>query len=80
MDLSAIGFLRGDRYRLRVLEATKSKATSRQISGKLRIPSVLVDRALVELEERELITAEEDDFLITDKGLKILAQISRQRV
>ncbi|MEE8167859.1 MAG: winged helix-turn-helix domain-containing protein [Candidatus Hydrothermarchaeales archaeon] len=78
MDFSTIGFLRADRYRLRILEATKSKVAKKQISGRLRIPQALVDKTLKELQGRDLVKEDEDSFLITDKGMKVLAQISRQ--
>lgn len=80
MDFSTIGFVRAVRYRLSILETVKSKSTKKEISGRLRMPMPLVEKALGELQERELLAAEKDGFTITEKGTKILAQISKQRL
>ncbi len=78
MDFSTVGFIRADKHRLSILEAVKAKATEKQISGRLRLPTHLVGKGLKELEEKELIAADKDGFTTTEKGLKILAQISKQ--
>lgn len=80
MDFATMGFMRADRYRLGVLEATKSKVTKNELAGRLRMPLPLVERTLSELKEKGLISAEKEAFAITEKGLKILAQISKPRI
>jgi Mn-dependent DtxR family transcriptional regulator len=79
MDFSTIGFIRADRYRLGILEAVKDKATKKEISGRLRVPEPFLEKALGELLARGLIASDRDGFAITNKGLKILTQISKQR-
>lgn len=80
MDFSTIGFVRENRFRLSILEATKSKVTKKELAGRLRMPVLLVEKAVGELQAKELIAADKDAFSITEKGLKILAQISKQRI
>jgi predicted transcriptional regulator len=38
-----------------------------------------VEKSLKELSERGLVRKEKEDYTITNDGLKILAQISRER-
>jgi Mn-dependent DtxR family transcriptional regulator len=79
MDVSTVGFVKADRHRLRILEVLKSKASSQNVSHKLRIHLPIVEKSLKELSERGLVRKEKEDYTITNDGLKILAQISRER-
>jgi predicted transcriptional regulator len=79
MDVSTIGFLRADRYRYRILETlgSRSGATAQQVSHKLRIHPKQTDKTIKELLEKGLIKADKDSYLLTDEGMKVLAQVSR---
>jgi Mn-dependent DtxR family transcriptional regulator len=79
MDLSNIGFVKADRFRLRILEVLKSKASPQNISHKLRISPPIVEKSLKELSERGLIKKEKEIYSTTKEGLKILAHVSRGR-
>jgi predicted transcriptional regulator len=79
MDVSTIGFVKADRYRLRILEALKSRSTPQRISHRLRINMHIVEKSLEELRERGLIKQEEGEYQITKDGLKLLNQISAGR-
>ncbi len=80
MDFATMGFVRADRYRLGILEATKSKTTKKELSGRLRMPMPLIEKTLVELQGKELVAADKDGYTITEKGRKILGQISKPRM
>ncbi len=79
MDVAAIGFLKADRHRLRVLETVgkKAGATAQQISHRLRILPVQTDATIKELLEKGLIKEEEKIYSLTGEGMKVLAQVSR---
>jgi predicted transcriptional regulator len=79
MDISTIGFVKADRYRLRILEALKSRSTPQRISHRLHINMYIVEKSLEELHERGLIKQEEGEYQITKSGLRLLNQISAGR-
>jgi len=78
MDYSSIGFVRADKHRLSILESVKTEATKKEVSGRLRLPAPLVEKGLKELSERGLVKVEGDGCKATEKGLKILSEISKQ--
>ena len=79
MDVATIGFLRADRHRLRILETqdSRSGATAQQVSHKLRIRPKQTDATIKELLEKGLVKEDKNSYLLTDEGIKVLAQVSR---
>ncbi len=80
MDYAALGFLKADRSRLRILEATKSKITKRDLSSRLRISAAVIEADVKGLAEKGLAKEDAEGVLITKKGMKLLGQISKQRI
>ncbi len=75
--VTALGFLKADKYRLRILETLKSGATSQQVSHKLRIHRRQTEATIKELLERGLVKEDEKGYAVTEEGLKVLVQVSR---
>lgn len=82
MDVAAIGFLKADRHRLRILETVGHKAgtTGEQVSHRLRIPPLQTGATIKELLEKGLIKEDKKKYSLTDEGMKVLAQVSRARM
>ncbi len=83
MDYAGMGFIKAGKNRLRILEILSSGFTTQaEISHKLRIPELLVSKALKELEEREFAKVatqkNQKGYIITEKGLKIFRQIAQK--
>jgi|Deesub1362A_J573_1020465.scaffolds.fasta_scaffold00016_154 Mn-dependent DtxR family transcriptional regulator len=78
MDVSIIGFVKADKYRLRIMEVLKSEATPKAISHKLRISLPRVNKSLEELSKKGLVEKREDSYFLTEDGIKTLAQISKE--
>jgi len=79
VDAKDFGFLKADSHRLRVLEKLRSGsgATSKQVSGRLRIAQRQAEATIKELMERGLVSEEKGIFSLTDEGIRALAQVSR---
>jgi len=79
MDTVTIGFLKADRRRLRILETLDSKSgvTAHQVSHKLRIHPRRTEATIKELLDKGLVKEDKESYLLTDEGVKILAQVSR---
>lgn len=83
MDYAGMGFIKAGKNRLRILEMLSAGfATQKEMSHRLRIPEVLVNKALKELEDREFakVAAQENrkGYEITEKGLKLFRQIAQK--
>lgn len=76
-QVTTLGFLKADKYRLRILETLKSGATSQQVSHKLRIHQRQTEATIKELLEKGLVKGDKGRYLLTDDGLKILVQVAR---
>ncbi len=79
MDMAIIGFLKADRHRLRILETLNSRSSTaaRQVSHRLRIHSRQTEGTLKELSEKGLVKEDGGGYIVTDEGVRILAQVSR---
>lgn len=79
MDTATIGFLKAERHRHRILEMLQSKsgATAQQVSHKLRIRPRQTEATIKELLDRGLLKEDKEGYLVTDEGVKVLAQVSR---
>ncbi len=80
MDYAAIGYLHADRSRLRILEATRSKIAKDELAGKLRMSVDRLDAEIKGMVGRDLLKEDAGGVLITEKGTKLLGQISKQRI
>lgn len=79
MDVATIGFLKADRHRLRILETldSRSGSTPQRVSHKLRINPKQTEATIKELLEKGLVKEDKNSYLLTDEGIKVLAQVSR---
>lgn len=68
-----IGFVNGNSIRQKVLSllASKGEMEGKRISKTLRVAYPTIAKTLEELEEKELIAKKEEDYLLTETGIKI---------
>ncbi|MBU2559972.1 hypothetical protein KKA03_03665 [archaeon] len=82
MEVAAIGFLKAEGHRLRILETLGKRpgSTAKQLAGRLRIHHRLSDATIRELLEKGLIKEEADKYSLTDEGIKALTQVSKAKM
>lgn len=74
-----VGFVNANNVRQKVLSllSSKGKMEGERIAKTLRVPYPTVSKTLEELEEKELITKNEEMYSLTETGVKVEKMIQQ---